>query len=221
MAEQEPIIVKRRWFRDPQQLGEQADAGDAEMMSAACEQRSIEDANIGLHESSEAWRYQAGSAIDLDAELRAGQRNIPAAAVEVYRQVKEARPDLDLYIEPEPIKVHEPDSELAQRGEGFTRSHWQQWAVVADHPETDQTARLEFHTQQQDMMLYAIQANAGEVEQFNWRDFQPWRDVSVDPQNPPRQLLGEDLEEGWTEMREHYVDELVASIPETRDPRGQ
>src|SRR5699024_4618346 len=71
------------------------------------------------------------------------------------------------------------------------------------------------------MMLYAIQANAGEVEQFNWRDFQPWRDVSVDPQNPPRQLLGEDLEEGWTEMREHYVDELVASIPETRDPRGE
>lgn len=219
MAEQEPIIVKRRWFRDPDQTEEPIVQGDAEAMAAACEERSIEDAELGLSESSEAWRHQGGNALELDTEVRGGSRNIPAMAVDVYQQVRQARPDLDVYIEPEPLKVHQPDSEIAQQGEGSTPSQWQQWAVVADHPETDQTARLEFHTQRHDTLLTAVQAHAGEVEQFNWRDYQPWRDISVDPENPPRQLLGEDVEEGWPELRRHYVEDLVASIPETRDPQ--
>lgn len=219
MAEQEPIIVKRRWFRDPEEPGEASIQGDAEAMTAACEERSIEDAELGLSESSEAWRYQGGSALELDTGVRGGSRKIPAMAVDVYQQVRQARPDLDVYIEPEPLTVHQPDSEIAQQGEGSTPSQWQQWAVVADHPETDQTARLEFHTQRHDTVLTAVQAHAGEVEQFNWRDYQPWRDISVDPENPPRQLLGEDVEEGWPELRRHYVEELVASIPETRDPQ--
>ncbi|MGQ7788334.1 hypothetical protein [Nesterenkonia sp. K-15-9-6] len=216
MSQELPVIVKRAWFRDPHGVGNKPESLDAETVMMACEDQSIAAAEWGggtriSMEDAAWWEYQRGSVIDLDHDLRSGERAVPQIAVDLAKQIQAERSDLDVYIEPEPMKIPE-DGE----------PQWSQntsWSVVAETTSSMDTARMTFHTEANDTELKRVEMVVGELEnRINWRDWDPSRDVKPAEHIEQGSLLGEDFtSQNWEELRQRWVSE-VRDFPEAGDP---
>lgn len=212
-----PTFIKRGWYQDPYEgFSESQRSWDAEDLADACEQRRIEVEDeispIGpatvLQDRSLAWDVQGGDLLDLDTELRSGQRKIPEVVDEVYYQTRIARPDLDVYVEPEPVTITE-DGAKATADEPAVQ---QQWSVVADNAVEPVTARLTVHTSQNDSVIEKVSTTSGRVEGFDWRDWQPERDIVAGSEFENREIRGEDLNDpqAWEQMRAYFAEQVKA-----------
>lgn len=212
-----PTFIKRGWYQDPYEgFSESQRSWDAEDLADACEQRGLEaedeistiEPEARQLDRSLAWDVQGADILDLDTELRSGRRQIPEVVDEVYYQTRIARPDLDVYVEPEPVTIAE-DGSKATAGDAGAQ---QQWSVVADNAVEPVTARLTVHTSQNDSVIEKVSTTSGRVERFDWRDWQPERDIVTISEFENREIRGEELNEpqAWQQMRSHFAEQVKA-----------
>ncbi|WP_261623260.1 hypothetical protein [Nesterenkonia marinintestina] len=221
---QGPVTIKRRWWRDPAAaLSVEADehsTRDAETLIEQCDQVADLEAkqwstggpSTVLRESIHAWDYQGGDVIDLKDQLDGGDRRIPADVMAAYRRVEAARPDLDVYLEPEPVLI--PDEESSQKQLAEQAS----WSVVADHPESRETARLDFLTMNQDREIHGVHMVSGTVKpDAPWRSWSPEHDIEADRELQVSGVVYRSSPDGHQAIEDTFLDRARAMRPVSED----